>query len=460
MESQTDSPLTELSTNGITDKFLKYHKARGFQIVPGSSLLDPSVPMSFVMSAGLAQVETSARKFDGCASDRYVLAQKCFRYFDLEMIGNSATHLSLFTMPGAFAFGPVSKQAVIAQIWDLLTGEYHFSPDALWVTYFAGGEVSGHRFGPDEASREAWLSVGVPTSHIVGLGPSHNFWKQGSSVVGDRDAPKCGANTEVFFDCGVDFACGPECQPGCQCGRFVEFLNTLFITQHVNEDTGVVSALENPFTELVIGAERVAMLLQRKSSVFEIDAIRPLVNHIILAMNPAHLFAGEAYRQACIIADHVRALIFLVADGAPVPGKGGRRRLMRKLVRELVTGQILLRISSASFLSSLIDLIMDLYGPRNSQLLSARSKTLSYIDEEKKRFERTLRAGAKRLDQLLASRDEAVLEGREVLELEKHHGLPVSLVEAMLRQRQASYRRDAYQTAHKNWYHNITQTQL
>ncbi|OQY23961.1 MAG: hypothetical protein B6I34_04090, partial [Anaerolineaceae bacterium 4572_32.1] len=149
-----------LDSAKVGQRFLEYYQADGYEVIPGSSLLDPSVPMSFVMSAGLAQVETSAMLRGGRVGDRYALLQNCFRYFDLVNVGESDIHLSLFQMPGAFTFGPVSKRDTIARIWGLLTKAYGFHPDSLWVTYFAGDEVAGHTFGPDLETYQAWRRAG------------------------------------------------------------------------------------------------------------------------------------------------------------------------------------------------------------------------------------------------------------------------------------------------------------
>ena len=167
---QTVSQTQALGSAGVGKRFLEHFEADGFEVIPGSSLLDPSVPMSFVMSAGLVQVETSAILHGGRSGDRYALLQNCFRHFDLDRVGGSDTHLSLFQMPGAFAFGPVNKRDRIAQTWALLTEAYGFRADALWVTYFAGDEVAGHSFGPDQEAYQTWCDLGVPIERIVGLG--------------------------------------------------------------------------------------------------------------------------------------------------------------------------------------------------------------------------------------------------------------------------------------------------
>ena len=451
MLNEATSTRQALSSAQVGQTFLEYYEADGFEVIPGSSLLDPSVPMSFVMSAGLVQVEMSAILRGGRSGDRYALLQNCFRHFDLDQVGQSDMHLSLFQMPGAFTFGPVSKQDRVAQTWILLTNVYGFWADALWVTYFAGDEVAGHRFEPDRETYQAWRDVGVPAERIVGLGAEHNFWKQGASIVGQEHVPKCGPNTEVFFDRGAHLSCGPACRPGCNCGRFVEFVNTLFITCHIDDETGVFRPLEAPFTETVMGTERVAMLLQGVSSVFEIDGIRPLIGCVRgFAKAPALPVADRA-RHERVLVDHIRALLFLVADGAPQPGKGGRAYLVRRLVRGVLTSQKILGISDPAFVRSLVEAALCLYASQHPRLLSAQGKMLEYIADERGRFERTLKAGQRKLDRLLRRRGDESISGEDMLNLEKCHGVPKPLLEVMLVQRQVRFSRQAYRAAYARW---------
>jgi alanyl-tRNA synthetase len=441
-----------LGSAEVGQRFLEYYQADGYEVIPGSSLLDPSVPMSFVMSAGLVQVETSATLLKGGRTgNRYALLQNCFRYFDLVNVGESDIHLSLFQMPGAFTFGPVSKRDTVAQIWGLLTKAYGFHPDSLWVTYFAGDEVAGHTFGPDLETYQAWRGVGVSPDHIVGLGAEHNFWKQGASVVGEEHVPKCGPNTEVFFDRGTHLSCGATCRPGCGCGRFVEFLNTLFITLHIDDDTGIVKPLEEPFTETVVGTERVAMLLQGASSVFEIDGIQPLIEHVRGFTKSPALPVADCVRHERVLVDHIRALLFLVADGAPPPGKGGRARLMRKLVRGILTSQRLLGISDPAFVRSLVGATLDLYTDQHPRLPFAQNRLSEYVTDERGRFERTLQAGRRQLDRILTQRDKRYISGEDMLDLEKRHGVPEPLLEVMLTQRQIQFSQHAYRAAYAQW---------
>ena len=263
--------------------------------------------------------------------------------------------------------------------------------------------------------------------------------------------PKCGPHTEVFFDQGAHLKCGPACRPGCHCGRFVEFLNVLFITWHIDDETGVVSPLEESFTETVMGTERVAMLLQGVPSVFEIEGIRPLLECVCRFAKPPAWPVADRARHERVIVDHTRALLFLVADGAPPPGKGGQAYLMRRLVRGTLTSQKILGISDPELISSLIETALDLYAGQHPRLLSAQDRLLEFIADEKQRFERTLKAGQRQLDRLLKRRGDGSVSGEDMLNLEKRHGVPMPLQEVMLTQNQVRFSRQAYQKAYARW---------
>jgi alanyl-tRNA synthetase len=426
---------TQLCAKPIYEKdvgscFLDFYRGLGYQEIPGSSLLDDSVPMSFVMSAGMVQFERLSDSVrDG---DHFVLIQNSFRYFDLEQVGNTDMHLSLFRMPGAFDFGPIDHQRTISQIWTLLTEKYGFEPKSLYATYFRGDQIDGQEFPPDNETMAAWQRTGLPPGHLVGLPAKFNFWRQTRDAVGHRNSRKRGPNTEVFFDRGREHACSADCFPGCACGRFIEFLNTLFITHGMDETTGLLEYLAEPFTEVVIGLERVAAILQGKRSVFEIDTIYPLIQQVRCFSKPLPIDfkAVEPTKLERVLVDHLRALLFLTADGAPPPGKGGRARLMRILIREFLTSQRLLGISDRGFVRSMILTALEYY----PQVAAAQDFLLEYVSIERARFERTVQAGMSHLENRVEQQGLG-FDMQVILSMEKEKGLPSPLIRYQLWQK-------------------------
>lgn len=419
---------TTATTEMIGKQFLDYYERLGYETIPGSSLIDNSVPMSFVMSAGMVQFEKLADK--GRSGDHFCLIQNCFRYFDLEKIGSSKTHLSLFQMPGAFDFGKLNRSKTISQIWRLLTEVYGLDPDDLVVTYFVGDVIDGQKMPADIETKSAWLATGLPAKRIIGLPASSNFWIQTSQAVGENNSRKRGPNTEVFFDRGLEHACSKNCGPGCSCGRYIEFLNTLFISYMLDETKHQLADLEEPFTEVVVGLERVAQIIQGKASVFEIDSIQPLILQLRSFSKPLPIHNLDIEKFERILTDHIRALLFLTVDGAPPPGKGGRARLMRILIRELLTSQRLLGISDVGFMQSMMVSTINLY----PQLASGKKRLLEFIGTESERFRRTVYSGMRKLEKVLNEKKRE-LNADEMETFEKKLGLPIPLLQYQLWQK-------------------------
>ncbi len=439
----------------ISKRFVRYYQELGFKRLSDMSLLHPSVPMTFVMSAGLAQVETSLDQLEKrIPGNDYVLVQNCFRHFDVDRIGQSNFHLSLFEMPGAFSFGHNSSQVTIQHMWNFLARDLKIDSSCLWATYFTGGKVSGHFFDEDIDSYQAWRNVGLSENRIVGLGADHNFWKQGGGINSQETKRKCGPNTELFFDRGPQWSCDSNCCPGCQCGRFVEFANSLFIFAEIDADTGALSLLANPFTETVIGSERVAMILAGEQIVFDIGTIKPLINKLrsfYPRQRDESLFDIEESER--VLVDHLRALVFLTADGAPPPGKGGRKRLMRILIRRVLAQMQILQIDSSSCLPALIDLLLTLTESSHPNLGRGYDTLLAYIEAEATVFNQTLSRGYRQLDRLLTKSNACTLTGRQLVNLVKQFGIPVSLLKVILTRRGFEFKENEYLKAIEQWQH-------
>jgi len=435
----------------VGQRFIRYYQDNGFEVLPRSSLLDPSVPMTFVMSAGLTQIESTVAQSEDHAGERFVLLQPCFRHFDREKVGQSPVHLSLFGMGGAFSFGQTSKEDVLNAIWSFLTAELGFRGEQLRVTYFTGGQLNGHEFEEDVETIRAWRKIGLSPSQIVGLGIDASFWKQGGGISGKERFRKCGPTTELFFDRGSQWSCGPTCQPGCKCGRFIEIANVLFIHSQFDQATQSLNPLVAPFEEAVIGVERVAMALQKKSSVFELECLARLVR-LVRSCHQAidSPDSNKSIKSEQVIADHVRALLFLVADGAPPPDKGGRSGIMRKLIRATLTHQKTLGITQTTFIPDLVDAVLDLYRSQHLDLEGGRERLLSYFARESERFERTLSAGYRWLDRLI-QRGSGTISGQQALDLVKRRGMPLLLLETRLAQKGIQLNKQEYWEAYTRW---------
>ncbi|MCP4603511.1 MAG: hypothetical protein GY847_23835 [Proteobacteria bacterium] len=442
----------------ITRRFIRYYQDTGAKVLPGSSLLDPTVPMTFVMSAGLTQIESTVDESEKHAGERYVLLQTCFRHFDLDKVGKSPVHLSLFGMGGAFSFGPTDRRDTLGKIWDFLTVELGLPKEQLGAIYFAGGELEGHEFDKDVATVRAWKEIGLSPSQLLGVGIEDGFWKQGGGS-GKSRFRQCGPTTELFFDRGLEWSCGSACQLGCRCGRFVEISNVLFIHSQFDQVTRSFKPLTTPFDETVIGVERVAMVLQEKSSVFEIECLALLIK-LVQSFCPAEVSFDSVARAESqrLIVDHIRALAFLVADNAPSPGKGGRAGIMKKLVRTILTHQKVLGITDDEFIPDLVDTTLKLYRDQHSNLQRGREHLLDHFATEGKRFAKTLGKGKRQLDRFVQREGNGSISGQQALDLVKHYGFPLPLLEATLVQEGIKLNRREYWEAHEQWRRAVLET--
>lgn len=318
--------------HSISEAFLALHERDGFSRLPPSPLLHPSVPMSFVMSAGLIQVENDLDRIVSETGGKFTFTQPCFRHFDLEQVGSDPTRLSLFHMPAAFYIGSSQRENMLPRLWFFLTGILKLSPDNLWITYLDDPEL-----GRDDATYECWRTLGIEETHLLGMDQEHCFWQQRALGKIASDGKKCGPHTEIFYE-RKEIAC-PQCEAEpiqsaitCRCGRFVEISNSLFIENYLDEAGKRIPA-DMVFSECVVGLERIAMILENATDVYHISRFQPWRESLPPSAN---VLAHN------IMVEHLSAFSKLVEDGAPVPGHGGRARIMRVLARRIMTQALLI----------------------------------------------------------------------------------------------------------------------
>jgi len=414
-----------MNCSDIRQQFVSFFDEQDFQLLPPAPMLHLSIPMSFVMSAGLVQVETVMSQLSLEQGEQFTLVQNCFRHFDLKTVGTTPTHLSLFSMAAAFTFGTAERALALSNMWRFATEVLGIDKQHLWVSYFKGGELSGQLLAEDKQTYEAWRSLGIAADRLVGLGLDDNFWIQSGNLKGqDALLRKCGANTELFYDRGSEHSCGDDCSVTCRCGRFVEFSNTLFIAFQINPITEQIEAMATPFVETVVGIERLAMVLQGVDSVFEIERYQVLIN-AMLPFVGSNLSASLQKQYVNVMADHLRALCVLIRDGAPFAGQGGRKRLIRKLIRGIATRQFILGIKADDFLPTMINVTSEFFLLAISEEI--KQKIQHCFDEDFKRFSKTIDKGKQRLESYLNVEGE--LSAADIIFLERKLGFPYLLID-------------------------------
>ena len=406
--STADFP--SMTTAEIRSTFLKFFEERGLKLYPSSSLV-PDDPSLLLANAGMNQFKEyyqgkkTMKEIGACS------CQKCVRTHDIDCIGEDGRHLSFIEMLGDFSFGGVSKAQACAWAFELITEKFHLPVERLYFTIFTD----------DDETHDVWRSLGVPEDHISRLGEDDNFWAAGPTG-------PCGPCSEIYFDQGEDVGCGkPDCAPGCDCDRFLEFWNLVF-TQFDRQEDGSLPELPHRNLDTGMGLERMAAIMQHKSANYDGDLMQSLIalgEEISGKTYDANDYSG-ASRSLRIIADHARAVDFMISDGI-LPGNEGREYVLRRLLRRAVFHGRLLGIEGA-FLTKFIDEVNRLMGEAYPELLKNVALVKGIVAAEEERFSTTLDTGRTYLDEAIAGLAEgAVLPGEVAFKLHDTYGFPIDL---------------------------------
>jgi len=428
--------MSPLSFAEVRNSFIRHYETLEFRHLPRASMLHPSIPMSFVMSAGLVQIESALESDQLASGDRFLLVQDCFRHFDKRRVTKEPHHLSLFEMSGAFEFGEFNHSKVIEKLWTFIVKELKVDPERIWASYFEGGKIGGSKVGQDTESYEAWRKAGAKKEQIVALPKEENFWMQGGMTSGNNreGGRKCGSNAELFFDKGKSYSCSKNCMPSCRCGRFVEFANVLFVQYDFLEQEDTLRSIELPFAETVIGNERLAMVTQDKQEVFDIDSYRKLRAYLQKVVGASEVKGGEVLSDMNLVIDHLRALSVLVADAAPPPGRGGRAHIIKGLIRGVLSRLMVLGVPPEKLLETTLAKIEREFLKPDELTPQNRKKVIEYFAMDERRFNKTVKAGQKYILNKLKQQRESGLTDEHVEFIEKRLGVPEILINKIVQE--------------------------
>ena len=399
-----------MTTAEIRSAYLNFFKEKGCKLYPSSSLV-PDDPSLLLANAGMNQFKEyyqgkkTMKEIGACS------CQKCVRTNDIDIIGADGRHASFFEMLGNFAFGGVTKEQACAWAYELITEVFKLPKDRLHFTVFTD----------DDETYDVWRALGVAEDHITRLGEEDNFWAAGPTG-------PCGPCSEIYFDLGEEVGCGCEdCAPGCDCDRFLEFWNLVF-TQFDRQEDGSMPELPHRNLDTGMGLERMAAIMQHKSSFFDGDVMQSLIKlgeDISGATYVDDDYSG-ASRSLRIIADHARSVNFLISDGV-LPGNEGRGYVLRRLLRRAVFHGRLLGIEDA-FLGRFIDAVNDVMGEAYPNLIENAALVKGIVSAEEERFSNTLNNGRVYLDeQLAALASGEQLPGKAAFMLHDTFGFPIDL---------------------------------
>ncbi len=405
--------------NEIRSRFLHYFEDRGHTVVDSSSLVPHDDPTLLFANAGMNQFK---RVFMGEEHRDYVRAvtsQRCVRaggkHNDLENVGYTARHHTFFEMLGNFSFGDYFKKEAIAFAWEFLTRELGLNPDQLWVSVYED----------DDEAFALWEEVEeLPAGRVVRLGAADNFWSMG-------DTGPCGPCSEIYIDQGVEQGCDrPDCAVGCDCDRFLELWNLVFMQFYQHED-GTREPLPKPSIDTGLGLERVAAVLQGKYNNYDTDLFSPIIEKIESQCGKKYGSSNKVDVAMRVIADHVRATTFLVADGV-LPSNEGRGYVLRRIMRRAIRYGRTLGLTDpfmAATCSRVVDIMQDAYPHLND----ARSLLDKIVNHEEKRFGETLDHGLRMLEDEInrLQKDtgkKTEISGDFIFKLYDTYGFPVDIV--------------------------------
>ncbi len=402
----------KLTGTEIRQRYLDFFVSKGHMLVPSSSLVPRNDPTVLLTTAGMQQMIPYFLGRETPPARRLTSAQKCFRTTDIDKVGNERS-LTFFEMMGNFSVGDYFKREAIAYAWELLTRIFMIPADKLHPTVHPSD---------DEAPR--WWSevAGYPDEAIVRL--EDNWWGPPGA------SGPCGPDSEIYYDRGVEHGCGrADCAPGCDCERFLEIWNLVFMQFYQDLD-GTRTPLPKKNIDTGLGLERVSMVLQGKDAVFDTDLFRPIIDKFASLANTTYGSNPRADTSLRVIADHGRALVFLAADGV-LPSNEGRGYIFRRILRRAVRHGKLLGLDKP-FLSEAADTVIDLMKSHYVELGLQRDRIVEILSLEEKKFSQTLNAGLTLLTALLDDlkrRGEHVVPGAEAFKLYDTHGFPLELTQ-------------------------------
>ena len=414
-----------MKSSEIRQKFLDFFASKGHTIVPSSSLVPHEDPTLLFTNAGMNQFKDVFLGFDKRPYTRAVSSQKCVRaggkHNDLENVGYTARHHTFFEMLGNFSFGDYFKQDAIKYAWELLTDVYQLPKDKLWVTVYS----------EDEEAYDIWTrEIGVPAERVIRIGDnkgaryaSDNFWMMG-------DTGPCGPCTEIFFDHGADIWGGPPGSPEEDGDRYIEIWNNVFM-QFNRDEHGVMHPLPRPSVDTGMGLERISAVLQHVHSNYEID----LFQNLICAAARETKTNDLTNNSLKVLADHIRACSFLIADGV-IPGNEGRGYVLRRIIRRAIRHGYKLNARAAFFHRMVPDLVAEM-GAAFPELAVEQARVMGILKQEEERFFATIEHGMAILENDLAEMHKQgirVFNGETAFKLHDTFGFPLDLTADICRE--------------------------
>ena len=420
--------MQQMGLNEIRSKFLKFFESKDHYLQKSASLVPHNDKSLLLINSGMAPLKNYFAGVEVPPSKRMTTCQKCIRTGDIENVGKTARHGTFFEMLGNFSFGDYFKRESVRWGWEFVTEHLNIPEDRIWVTVYE----------KDDDAFDLWeKEMGFPKERIVRLGKDDNFWEIGIGP--------CGPCSEIYFDRGVEYGCdNPDCKPGCDCDRYLEFWNHVF-TQFNRDEEGNYTDLEHKNIDTGMGLERIACIMQGVDTIFDVDTIKHILSTVEKMSGVEYGKGDKTDVSIRIITDHIRAVSFLVGDGV-LPSNEGRGYVLRRLLRRAARHGKLLGIKE-NFLYKLVDEVIKVSGEAYPELVEKESYIKKVIRIEEEKFNETIEQGmdilASYIDELKKN-NETVLSGENAFKLYDTYGFPIDLTQEILEEENLSLDEEAF----------------
>ncbi|MBT3379664.1 MAG: alanine--tRNA ligase [Lentisphaerae bacterium] len=418
----------------LRQAYIDFFKRHGHAQIDSAPLVPENDPTVLFTTAGMHPLVPFLLGAKHPAGTRLVDYQKCVRTGDIDEVGDT-THLTFFEMLGNWSLGDYFKEEAIAMSHEFLTKELGIDPELLWVSCFAGDEDAPR----DEEAAAIWMKQGIPAERIVFLGKEHNWWGPAGQT------GPCGPDTEMFIELDKP-SCGPDCGVACNCGKYVEIWNDVFM-QYNKTENGTFEPLAQKNVDTGMGLERVTAVLQGKASCFETEIFSGLLQKL------AEISGVEdpgATRSGRIVVEHMRAATFLMGDGVR-PANVDQAYVLRRLIRRAIREARKLGVSEP-FTPVLADVVVAEYGDVYTELAKNRDDILKSLADEEAQFagalERGTREFCKLVDSFPAHVERKVISGRKAFYLYETFGFPLELTIEMAAEREFTVDTKGYEKAY------------
>jgi alanyl-tRNA synthetase len=407
-----------MTSDEIRSTYLEFFEERGHLRLPSASLIPANDPSALFTVAGMHPLKPYFAGTQQPPRNRVTSCQKTFRTVDIDIIGTTTRHLTMFEMLGNFSFGDYFKADAARFAWELSIDGFGFDADDIWITVFGGDDELG--LGADTEAIEAWLEIGVPRDRIVECPRSENFWQAGPTG-------PCGPCSELYLDRGLELGTADDL-PGGENERFLEYWNLVFMQMSLDEG-GTVTPLPAKNIDTGLGLNRMAAIKQGKTSVFETDQFAPLVALGEELSGHRYGSGADVDRALRVLADHSRAIAFLIGDGV-VPSNTDRGSVLRRIMRRaILRGKRTLGLEPG-FLQRYADLVTELMGSEYRELHEHGDTIAKWLAAEEESFGQTLDQGMRLLDEMIEHAKASGAEGisaQDAFKLHDTYGFPKDL---------------------------------